>query len=141
LSVTKNDLSVCRAGEYTRRTFRILFGNGKVGPAKDGTVGIGRIGGGELHEFRLLGAWFVAQLAKQIDGRGQSELRGTEAGDKVTAANAAALLNRFQHRVDGAESAGYVLGCDGLAGEDAVTVEQLHGQGMTCFCGRRTFVR
>ena len=112
---------------------RIFFGDGQIGPAQDRAIGVGRIGGGQLHKLRLLLRRRGAQLAQQIDGGGQRELRCAEAGDKIAAANAAALFESLEHVVDGAETAGDIFRGDRFAQQHAVAVEQLQGEGVAGF--------
>ena len=115
LAVAQNDFGVGGAGENARRRFRVFVGDRQVGPAQDGAVGVGGIGCSELHELRFLGGGLGAQLAQQIDGGRESELRGAEAGDKIAAADAAAFFESLEHVVDGAESAGNVFCGDRFA--------------------------
>ena len=135
LAVAQDHFGIGCAGEDAGRRFSesIVHAVGKVGPAQDRTVGIGRIGGGQLHELGLLRGRLGAQLAQQVDGGGKRELRGAETGDKIAAADAAALFEGFEDVVDCAEAAGDVFGCDGFAGEDAVAAEELKGEGVAGF--------
>ncbi len=136
LAVAENDLGVGGAGEQAGGGFRIFFCDGQVGPAEDGAVGVGGIGGGELEELRFFGSGRGAQLAEQIDGGGEGELGCAEAGDKVAAADAAAFFKSLEHVVDDAEAARNVFSGDGFADEDAVAVEELEGEGVTGLGGR-----
>jgi len=135
LAVAEDDFSVGGAGEDSGRGFRVVVHGGKVGPAQDGTVGVGGIGGCELDKFGLLDGRFGAQLAEQIDGGGKSELRGTEAGDEVAAPDAPGFFEGFEDVVDSAEAAGNVFCGDGFASEDAVAAEELKCEGMRSFGG------
>ena len=78
-------------------------------------------------------------MSQQIDCGGQRKLRGSETGDKITAADAAALFQRLQHIVNSAESARNVLCSDSFAGEHAVAIEQLQrqGHGWPQYCSAR----
>ena len=77
-------------------------------PLQQRAVRIGRIGGGEEHRLGLVGR--LAQRAQQIERRRQRELRRADAADEVAAPDAAALLERLEHVVDGGEAAGDRLG-------------------------------
>jgi hypothetical protein len=83
-----------------------------------------------LHELRFFGRWRSPQLTKKINGSGKRKLRSAEAGDEVSAADAAALFESLEHIVDGAESTGDVFRGDGLAEENAVTIEQVQSEGV-----------
>jgi hypothetical protein len=69
-------------------------------------------------------------LAEEVDGGGKRELRCAKACDKIATANAAAFFKSLEHIVDGRESAGNIFSGDGFAGEDAVAVEELEGEGV-----------
>jgi hypothetical protein len=88
-----------------------------------------------LHELGLLGWRAGAELAEEIDGGGQGELGGAEAGDEIAATDAAGFFKSFEDVVDSAEAAGNVFGGDGFAGEDAVAVEELEREGVADFGG------
>ena len=60
-----------------------------------------------------------------VDRTREGELGSAEAGDEVAAAHVATLLQSLQHGVDRGEAALDPLGQNGLAGEHAVTLEQL----------------
>ena len=64
-----------------------------------------------------------------VDGSGDPELCGSEAGDEVATSAPTGLLECRQHLIDRREAAGNPLGDDGAAGEDAVAVQQ-------CLTGR-----
>ena len=66
----------------------------------------------------------LAHRPQPIHGAGQRELGGAEPFDEVAAPDPAGLLHRAKDRVDGAETAGDVLRRDGLAGQDAVPLQQ-----------------
>ncbi len=78
----------------------------------------------------------MRKLPQQIDGGGQRKLRGAQTRNEISAANAAALFQRFQHVVNGAESAGDVLCTNGFTRENAVAIEKLQGKGMAGFSVR-----
>ncbi len=128
LAVAQNHFSIGRARQNARRRLRVFFGHRQIGPAQDRTIGVGRIGRGQLHELRLLQRWLGAQLAQQIHGCRQRELRCAQAGDKVSAADAAALFESLQHVVDCAESARHIFRRNRFAQQHAVAIEQLQRQ-------------
>jgi hypothetical protein len=108
-----------------------VFRSGGVGfgPAQDAAPGIGGIGGGEEEHFGSFG-WVGAERAEQLDSGGLGELRSAESGDEIAAADAALGFESLEDFVDGRESAGKILLGDGFAGDDAVAVEQLLGDGV-----------
>ena len=65
------------------------------------------------------------------------ELGGAEPGDEVAAADVARLLHGLEDRVDADEAARDAFGEDRLAGDDAVAVEELPGEGVRALGGGR----
>ncbi len=77
--------------------------------------------------------WPVRRLAdrpQSIEGTRQGELRGPEALDEIAAPDPAGILHRAQDRVDGTEPARDAFGGHGLAGHDAMPLEQGETLGM-----------
>ena len=72
----------------------------------------------------------LAHLAQAVDGAGQGELGGAEAADEVPPADLAALLEHLQHAVHGGVPADHAFGEHGLAGDDAVALDELQRRGV-----------
>jgi putative transposase len=70
------------------------------------SVGIGRVGGGQLDHFRRLG--IVAQRTEQIECRGQRELGRPNAGHEIAATDAPAFLHCLEHGVYGVRWSGRI---------------------------------
>ena len=68
-------------------------------PAQHGAVGIRWISRGDQNDFRLLKHRRISQRAQQIDRRRQCELRSSQPGNEISAANATTLFQRLQHVV------------------------------------------
>ena len=110
LAVAQNHFSIGGARKNARRRFRIFFRNrqdrASARPSHRGWPDRSRPTA-QTPASPAGGA--VAQLAQQIDRSGQRELRRAQPGDKISAANAAALFERLQHVVHRAESAGHIF--------------------------------
>ena len=141
-SGAEDDLGVGGAGEMRGGRFRCLrlqrAGRASEERSRRGWRGRWRRGG--RIRFVVIGTalwdeWGGAQGAEEVDGGGEGELGGAEAGDEVAAADAAAFFEGFEDGVDGGEAAGDVFGGGALAEEDAVAVEELEGEGVGGFGG------
>ena len=103
---------------------------GGGGPFQCRPIGVRRIGGGEgddLGSFLFVGvrSISIAKRTQQVERAWQRKLRRAQSGDKVTAAQMAALLHRLQYRVNRTEAAWKRLGHDGLARQHPVPREEL----------------
>src|SRR5207244_622510 len=86
-------------------------------------VGLRRVGGGEHERLRLV-VLPRSQLPQPLDGSAEGELRSTQPLHEVAAPAGAERLERAQLAVHGAVAAWNPLGPDGVAGDDAVPLEQ-----------------
>ena len=92
-------------------------------PLQEDSIRIRRISRGKEKNLGIVG--FITEGAEKIDRARERELRGGDAGDKVPATDFPAFLERFQHRIDGAESSCNALRGRRFTGEDSVAVEHL----------------
>ena len=91
-------------------------------PGQCRAVGIRRVGGGEHQRERFLRR--LAEGAQPLFRARHRELRAAQAGDEISAASAAGVLHRLEHRVDGGKSAGNLFGLRGFASDDPMPGEQ-----------------
>src|SRR5262249_42533405 len=97
------------------------------------TIKICRICGSEREDFCSLRLRTGAQRAKKIDSGRQCELSGAQPSHKVTATDATALFQSFEHIVDGAKPTGKIFLRHRFTREDAVPMEHLLSDGVTPF--------
>ena len=105
-------------------------------PGERRAVGVRGVGGGENDGLRLVGIG-LAERAQPVERAGVRELQAAEAGHEVAAADAAGLFEGLQHRVDRREPARDLLERDRVAGQDAVALQQLLGEGFRPLGGAR----
>ena len=116
---------------------------GGLRPGQRGAVGLGRVGGRQHDrggDRAVAADGVVGTLAGQpqaVDGTGQGELGGAEPADEVAAADLAALLEHLQHAVHRGVPADDALGQHGLAGDDAVALDELQRRGVRRLGRRR----
>jgi len=105
-----------------------------LGPRKDRTPRVGRIGGREFNRHRRLRR--RSQRSQKLKGGRFGEPGGTESSYKQAAPHASAFLHRFEHGIDRTESARHVFRRCRLAHEDAVSMQQPPRQRGGPFGGR-----
>ena len=108
-----------------------------VGPRQRGAVGLGGVGGRQEIDARR-GDLRVTEPAQAVDRPGQRELGRAKPVDEVAPPDSTGFLERPQDRVDPRKATFDALGEHGLAGQDAVAVQQRERQRVEppCRAGR-----
>ena len=120
-SHTVHEHDVCAGGALQRSPVRLTAAR----PRQRGAVRVCRVR--RRQDMNGTRGQRVGRLAygpQPVEGARQGELRGTEPIDEVAAPDPAGILHRAEDRVDGAEATLDALGRDGLAGQDAVALEE-----------------
>ena len=112
----------------------LLCRPGTLRPLQRRSIRVGRIGCGDHHRSRFPRR--LPHRAKLIECRGQRELRTAEAGDEVAATHAPGVLHRFEYLIHPRESSRDPFARGGLAGDDAMTCEELLCDCRSPFRGR-----